>query len=283
MIDRVQPSVVQVRGRGRGGGAGVVWRSNGTIITNHHVVVGNGGQHRVLFPNGRELPAQVIASDQSLDLALLRVEASDLNAVPIGDSTQLRIGELVFAVGHPWGQPWTVTAGIVSGLGEVASPGRNWKAQYIRSDVRLGPGNSGGPLLNARGEVVGINAMIFGGDLGVAIPSHVAHRWESRLGQGRVHLGVSVQSVALPAATRQGRWAERSNGLLVVAVTPNSPAERAGLLLGDVVLDIDDIALEDTNTLVAALGRHAPGEQVGLNVWRAGALQSITVQLETLE
>jgi serine protease Do len=179
LAERSRAAVVQVAGRGRGGGAGVIWSANGRVLTNAHVVAGVGGAVRVRLADGRELPAQVLAADRRLDLALLRVEAHDLPAAPKGDSARLRVGELVFAIGHPWGQPHVLTAGIVSGLDTMAADdGR--RVPYVRTDTRLRPGNSGGPLLNSRGEVVGINAMVFGGDLSIAIPSHVAGAWVAR-------------------------------------------------------------------------------------------------------
>src|SRR5215211_8889420 len=181
LIERARPSVVQVRSGGRGTGTGVIWRSNGAILTNDHVVAHANGRIEVLLTDGRTLPATVGARNADLDLALLEVSAEDLPAAAVGDSAQLRVGELVFAIGHPWGQPWVVTAGIVSGLGAVPVGNNGRTAQYVRTDVRLAPGNSGGPLLNARGEVVGINAMIFGGDLAVAIPSHVTTAWVAGL------------------------------------------------------------------------------------------------------
>src|SRR6266496_3975607 len=158
LVERARPSVVQVRSGGRGNGTGVIWRSNGAILTNDHVVAHANGRIQVLLTDGRTLPATVGARNADLDLALLEVAAEDLPAAAVGDSSQLRVGELVFAVGHPWGQPWVVTAGIVSGLGQVpvrgasdAGVANERMAQYVRSDVRLAPGNSGGPLLNARG------------------------------------------------------------------------------------------------------------------------------------
>ncbi len=170
MVERMLPGVVQVRSAGRGGGAGVVWRTNGVIVTNDHVI-GRSERIEVALRDGRTFTAAVAARNAALDLALLQVEADDLPAALVGDSSGLRVGELVFAIGHPWGQRDLVTAGIVSGLGEIDMTGTNRTAQYIRSDVRLAPGNSGGPLINAHGEVIGINAMVFGGDLGVAIPA----------------------------------------------------------------------------------------------------------------
>jgi serine protease Do len=176
LIERVRPSIVRVGGRGRSGASGVVWPP-GVVLTNHHVVADAAAEVRVTLADGRVSAARVIRASRKLDLALLALDVDGLAPAPIGDSTRLRVGELLFAVGHPWGQPWVVTAGIVSGLGPVRLPGRRGEARLIRSDVRLAPGNSGGPLLDARGWVVGLNTMILGGDLSVAIPSAVAQSW----------------------------------------------------------------------------------------------------------
>jgi serine protease Do len=257
LVDHVRPSVVQVRSGGRGNGTGVIWRANGAILTNDHVVAHANGRIEVLLTDGRTLQATVGARNADLDLALLEVSADDLPAAAVGDSSRLRVGELVFAVGHPWGQPWVVTAGIVSGLGEVPVRGGERTAQYVRSDVRLAPGNSGGPLLNARGDVVGINAMIFGGDLAVAIPSHVASEWTVEPTRGRTYLGASVAPAAFPAPLRKGAWANREAALLVVAVAPGGPAARAGLSVGDLLLDAAGAPIEGVDALRALLSEHA--------------------------
>jgi serine protease Do len=178
LLDRVRPSIVRVHARGPAGAGGVVWRDYG-VLTNYHVVAGTNGPLRVIDSDGRAHAARVRDASRRLDLALLDVGDAELVPAPIGESARLRIGELVFAVGHPWGQPWVVTAGVVSGLGTLRLPGRAGRVESIRSDVRLAPGNSGGPLLDARGAVVGLNAMVVGGDLAVAIPSDVARRWLS--------------------------------------------------------------------------------------------------------
>jgi serine protease Do len=175
-LARVQPAIVRVHGRGPAGAGGVVWRRD-TVVTNHHVVAGARQALRVVSVDGCAHAARLLATSRRLDLALLEVPRADLQPAPIGPSARLRVGALVFAVGHPWGQPWVVTAGVVSGLGPLPIPGRVGPEWYIRSDVQLAPGNSGGPLLDARGEVVGLNAMVIGGDLAVAIPSDVVRRW----------------------------------------------------------------------------------------------------------
>src|SRR6266852_3386633 len=182
IVQRVQPSIVHVIKEGRGAGTGIVWNADGSIITNHHVVPDDTTKVEVHLADGRKLDAKLIARNPKLDLAMLHIAASDLQAVPIGDSAKLRVGEWVFAVGNPWGQRGVVTAGIVSSVSSTkASQGDRSASEqairYVKSDVILAPGNSGGPLLDADGKVVGVNAMVFGGDLAVSIPSNVVISW----------------------------------------------------------------------------------------------------------
>lgn len=272
IIGRARLGVAQVRSGGRGSGTGVVWRQ-GVILTNDHVIAHARGPVQVQLADGRIFETRIGERSPELDLAVLQVDAADLPVVTVGDSRRLRVGEIVFAIGHPWGQPWVVTAGIVSALGEMPVRGGQRSALYIRSDVRLQPGNSGGPLLNARGEVIGINAMVFGGDLSVAIPSHVAVAWAAGPG-GRVRLGVGVQQVALPA----GQWrGEQAAGLLVVGVEAGEAAQRAGVLVGDVLLAADGVALAHSGALRAALAR--AGGALRLDVLRAGMVIALNVPL----
>lgn len=172
VIEALRPSLVTVIAKRFGAGAGIIWSAEGLVLTNRHVI----GQRSpmVVLADERQLDAQVIATDEEVDLALLRVNATDLPAAPIGDSTQLRVGELVATLGHPLGQRNAASFGIVSHLGSAMTRGQRGVVPIIRTDARLAPGNSGGPLLNAAGEVVGINTMIVGGDQGIAIPAAVA-------------------------------------------------------------------------------------------------------------
>jgi serine protease Do len=251
-------------------------------MTKYHVVAGTGGDLEVQLPDGRTFDATVKDYNSTLDLALLEVKATDLPAALVDDSSQLRVGELVFAVGHPWGQRDVVTAGIVSGVGEVSVPHTGRNAQYIRSDVKVAPGNSGGPLLNARGAVVGITAMIFGGDLTVAIPSQVAEKWVGGIPSRRVYLGIGVQPVELPAVPSQHSWAQPA-GLMVVGVEPDGPASRAGLLVGDVLLAIGDKPVVDGESLRGVLAENAFNERVRLNLLRAGSLRELDIDLDSPE
>jgi serine protease Do len=273
IVQRVDPSVVQVRAEGRGGGAGFVWSADGQILTNQHVV-GGLDQVEILFPDGKSYTGPVIARNQTLDLALVKIDGINLPTVPIADASRLRVGELVIAIGHPWGQRGVVTMGIVSGNGEIPlQNGR--KAQYIRSDVRLAPGNSGGPLLNTNGEVVGINAMIFGGDLSVAIPSHVASAWVAGLlnGGGKpVTLGVQVQQVELRGLNNSGH----AFGLLIVGIAEGSLADRAGLMVGDVLLDVNGSVVPDPVVLRDTLAQYA-ASGLQIRLLRGGTIETISV------
>lgn len=169
-VDQVHHSLVQIS-NGRGAGAGTIWHNEGLIITNAHVIHGHQ-QLNVTLPDARTLPAQVIAYDESLDLAALAVEAHDLPTIQIGDSRSLKPGQWVMAVGHPWGVQGAVTSGVVIGVGahlpemSQMQPGREW----IALSLHMRPGHSGGPLVDSAGRLVGINTMITGPDVGFAIP-----------------------------------------------------------------------------------------------------------------
>jgi serine protease Do len=280
MIEAVLPGVVQVRrgtrrrGPRGGAGAGFFWSPDGFVITNHHVVAGSDGKVEVVMTDDRSFDAEVIGSSRRLDLAMLRLQnapAEDLLAPPVGDSDALRVGELVFAVGHPWGRRGAVTAGIVSGLGSVGSPfGR---ARYVQSDAYLAPGNSGGPLVNARGEVIGVNAMISRG-LSLAIPINTAGAWASsgmRTRRSRSRLGVRVQEAVLPTSSRDP--AGQEVGLVIAGVASGGPASRAGLLVGDVLLGVAGEPVEDAVSLRDALARAT--DPVRLRVMRGGEVREV--------
>jgi serine protease Do len=278
MVGRAHESVVQVRARGRGVGAGVIWDENGLVLTNHHVVAGRrrAAHTAVVLSDGRELDAEVVKSSRDLDLALLRVKGGpgDLLALPVGDSDALRVGELVYAIGHPWGWLGAVTAGVVSGIGVAGGPGGG--ARYVQSDVSLAPGNSGGPLLNARGEVVGINAMIFG-RLALSIPSNAASAWLAGARQPRPRLGVRVLPVEIPASLRGADPEIPGAGLMVAALEAGGPAEKAGLLAGDVLLGVDGGTAGDVEALLDAIA----GDGVRLRLMRGGKISVVDVDLKS--
>jgi serine protease Do len=278
MVWRAHESVVQVRSWGRGTGAGVIWDVDGFVLTNHHVVAAGrrGTRVQVALHDGRTIDAEVVKRGRDLDLALLRIKDApgDLAAASLGDSDKLRVGELVYAIGHPWGRLGAVTAGIVSGLGVVHGPGG--RARYIQSDVALAPGNSGGPLLNARGEVVGINAMIFG-RLALSVPSNAASGWLAGARERRPRLGVQILPVELPSFLRRTNAGTPEAGLMIAAIEGGGPAERAGLLVGDVVLGVGDETTHDVESLLDAMAR--AGDVVRLRVMRGAKISFVNVNL----
>jgi len=179
LVERAARSLV-VLGNGRNGlGAGIIWRADGLILTNNHVVA--GGIRSAITSAGDELSLILLACDPEIDLALLKAGVSALPAARIGNSRLLRVGELVLALGHPWGTPSAATLGCVSALGKAGTSGSGGEIEIIRSDARLAPGNSGGPFLNASGEVVGVSTMLVGGDQGIIIPSHVVESFIDRV------------------------------------------------------------------------------------------------------
>ena len=277
MVEQAHESVVQVRSGSQGAGAGVILDAGGLVLTNHHVIARRrrGRNVRVTLHDGRTFDAEVAKHGRSPDLALLRIKGGpgDLSNAPVGDSDKLRVGELVYAIGHPWGRLGVVTAGIVSGLGVVRGPGR--RTRYIQSDVSLSPGNSGGPLLNSRGEVVGINTMIFG-NLALSIPSNAASAWLAGAGERRPRLGVGLLPVELPATLRRE---DRTGGvgLMVATIEGGSPAERVGLLVGDVLFDAAGEPVNDTESLLDVLAR--AGNCVHLRVLRGGVIFETEVDL----
>jgi serine protease Do len=275
LVQTVLPSVVQVSDGQRGAGTGVIWRTDGVILTNYHVVAGQK-EIQVELRDGRTFPATVINTNESADLALLQLEATNLPAAEVDDSTTLRVGELVVAIGHPWGQKYVVTAGIASGVGTLKDERSGRTATFIRSDVALAPGNSGGPLLNARGAVVGINAMIFGGDLSVAIPSAVAREWVAGLPSRRVQLSIGLQPVELP---QQWQKAGAPTAALLVTDVPS----QTPLFVGDLLLDVAGEPIGDARAFANVLGRRAGNEQVRLNILRGGQVQPLDITVAELE
>src|SRR5215469_10426587 len=281
IVNQLQPSIVQVRNGGRGAGTGIIWSEDGYIITNHHVVPGDKAAIHVHLADGRVLDAKVVDRHPKQDLAMLQVTADNLQAASAGDSSKLRVGEWVFAIGNPWGQRGVVTAGIVSGFGTARhNDDEEQPTHYIKSDVHLAPGNSGGPLLDAEGRVIGINAMIFGGDLAVAIPSNVVSSWLEAMPGRQVTLAIELQMVELPAGIHQrvGLESGRTSRLLVVGLQATEsgglngsqqPAAK-GVFIGDVLLDAAGKPLSDAASLLDLIARRGPQDTIQLRVLRGG-------------
>ena len=258
LADRLRASTVEVSTRGRGNGSGVIWR-DGLIITNHHVAQTDAPE--VVLADGRSFPATVTARDPERDLAALKVSAIGLPVAEIGDSSELRAGHLVLAMGHPLGVKNALTLGILHAV--AGGPGGS--SRWIRADLTLAPGNSGGPMVNAQGQVIGINSMIAGG-LALAVPSNTVERFLNG-GAHPAFLGVQTQEVTFSAATASR--AGQEGGLLVLSLVDASPAARAGLLPGDILLRAGNQPLSEAGDLLALLRDTLPGTPLPLAVWRA--------------
>ncbi len=282
MFTTVQPSIVQVHTEGRGAGTGIIWNTDGHIITNNHVVAKDSARVQVFLADGRTFNATVLHRNPRLDLALLKATGDNLKPLGVGNSSKLRVGEWVFAIGHPWGQRWVVTAGIVSAQ-RTARIADDVTTQYIQSDVLLAPGNSGGPLLDADGNVVGVNAMIFGGDLSVAIPSSVVTNWLAGLTKRTVKLGIAIQTIELSDAIRQAMNTQRTSGLLVVGI--EETRQTSDVLVGDIILTVAGKPVNDPAALRSVLAQQGEAKTVALTLFRAGAvvsLEATTVVVESI-
>ncbi len=271
------------------GGSGFIISADGDILTNHHVIDG-ADLVVVRLTDRREFEAEVIGSDPLSDVALLRIKADDLPILRVGRSDALKAGEWVMAIGSPFGfLENTVTAGIVSGVGRRSlDPTQNY-VPFIQTDVAINRGNSGGPLLNTRGEVVGINSQIFsnsGGFMGVsfAIPIDVAMNAVRQIKEtGRVRrgqLGVVVQQVTREAAQSFGL--RRSVGALVSNVLPDSAAAKAGIEIGDIILEFNGTEIVQSSDLPPVVGATAPGTRAEVLVLREGERKRLTVVLDEL-
>ena len=263
----------------RGLGSGFIISGDGYVMTNHHVVDGSE-QITVTLADKREFSAKLIGSDQRTDVALLKIEASGLPAVRIGDSNRLRVGEWVIAIGSPFGLDSTVTAGIVSAKARETGE----YLPFIQTDVAVNPGNSGGPLINMRGEVVGINSQIFttsGAYAGIsfAIPVDEAMRVQEQLrSTGRVirgRIGVTIGAVSREVAEAIGL--AKAQGALVTNVDSDGPAAKAGVEAGDVVLRFDGKTIDSQSDLPRIVGGTRPGSKVSMSVWRKGTQRDLQV------
>jgi serine protease Do len=272
----------------RGLGSGVIVDANGDILTNHHVVDG-AEQITVEMPNRKTYSAKLIGSDAPSDLAVLKIEASSLPTLSLGNSDQVRVGDVCLAIGNPLGIGETVTAGIISAKSRATGLSDGSFEDFLQTDAPINQGNSGGALVNTNGELIGINSQILsttGGNIGIgfAIPSNMAKTVMAQLSKGgKVHrgqLGVAIQPMTSDIAANLGLKEVR--GVLVSGVTPASPAERAGLKTGDVIAAINGQPINDSNELRNRVASTAPGTDVTLTVIRNGKEQPVKAVLGEL-
>ncbi|HEY1874127.1 MAG TPA: DegQ family serine endoprotease [Steroidobacteraceae bacterium] len=271
----------------RGAGSGFIINSDGYILTNTHVVA-NADEVTVRLTDRREFPAKVIGADERTDVAVIKINGANLPIVKLGDPSRLKPGQWVLAIGSPFGFENSATAGIISATARSV-PGENY-VPFIQTDVPVNPGNSGGPLFNLAGEVIGINSQIFsrtGGFMGVsfAIPIDVARNVEEQLIKtGRVvrgRIGVTIQDVNAQLAESFGL--DRPRGALVSSVEKDGPAARAGVAPGDVILAVDGHPVERYGELSSAIAAMRPGTDANLALWRNGKEQTLNVKVAELK
>jgi Do/DeqQ family serine protease len=276
--------------RERALGSGVIVSADGYIVTNNHVV-SKATEIEVLLSDKRDLKGKVVGADPQTDIAVVKINATNLPVAPFGDSGQMKVGDTVMAFGNPFGQYFTVTRGSVSALGRsLSDPGSNKFEDFIQTDAAINPGNSGGALVNVRGQVIGINTAIIPGSagpggegsfigIGFAIPSNTAkHVMEDLIKTGKVsrgYLGVTIASITKEYA-KEFKVPDLA-GALVQDVTRGGPAEKAGIKNGDVIRKMNDQTLESSNQLMAMVTDMNPGTNVKLDILRDGQPMTIHV------
>ena len=281
-VEMVGPAVVRVE-RERGGGSGVIFAPDGFVLTNSHVVHG-ARQLSVTLSNGHELRADIVGDDPHTDLAVLRVDGTALPCASLGDSRRLRVGQIAIAIGNPYGFHHSATAGIVSGLGRSlrARSGRLID-DVIQTDAALNPGNSGGALVTSRGEVVGINTatILPAQGLCFAVASSTARFVATRLlSDGRIrrsYIGVGGQNTPVPREQARANGLAVTSGVLVLSIESGSPASRAGLAEGDVILSLGEHPVAGVDDLHRLLTEERIGLELPLAVLRRGRRIRLTI------
>ncbi len=301
LADRVRPAVVSLspyiakdavrqglpkRGRPANAGAGVIYNAErGLIVTNSHVVR-NVQKIKVTLMGGREIIGEVLGADEDTDLAVVYIASKvPLAEVVFGDSSKVRIGQLVIAVGNPYGLNDTTTFGIISGL-QRENINLSRYEDFIQTDASINPGNSGGPLLNIKGEVIGINTAIinYAQSIGFSIPSNmVKHVVEQLVEHGEVHrgwLGVGIDPVSEEVANRAAK-AQVGEGVIINSVFEGDPADMAGLKVGDIILKIGGSEIDSPNSMIRGIGAITPGQTINLDILRKGEHKLVPVKLES--
>jgi S1-C subfamily serine protease len=287
VAERMIPAVasLRVRQRVRGGGvdgagSAVVITPDGFALTSAHVV---GGTDRgsASFVDGREMPFDVVGKDRLSDLAVLRLQGTAPSEAELGDAERLRVGQLVVAIGNPMGFAGSVTAGVVSALGR-ALPVRSGRVveNVIQTDAALNPGNSGGALADGHGRVVGINTAVAGVGLGLAVPIDDSTRtiMHALMTDGRVQRAyIGIAGGGRPLPPRAAAAVGRSEGVEVMQVVDGSPAERAGIRSGDLIVEIDGVPVTDARDIQRLMVGEAIGRSIDAHVWRDGAVRTMTL------
>jgi serine protease Do len=271
----------------RGLGSGFIVSPDGYIVTNAHVVDG-ASEVTVKLTDRREFTAKVIGTDKRTDIALIKIDATNLQALDLNANPAIKRGEWVIAIGSPFGFESSVSAGVISGVHRALPNGQ--MVPFIQTDVAVNPGNSGGPLLNAAGQVVGVNSQIYsrsGGYMGLsfAIPADIAAKVADQLKTtGKVahgRLGVGIQGIDQTLAQSFGL--KDSGGALIGSVEKNSPAEKAGFKPGDVIRSIDGVAMVDSTDVTSRIGYAAPGTKLSVGVWRDGKAETLSATVGALD
>ena len=301
LADRVRPAVVSLspyiakdavrqglpkRGRPANAGAGVIYNAErGLIVTNSHVVR-NVQKIKVTLMGGREIIGEVLGADEDTDLAVVYIASKvPLAEVVFGDSSKVRVGQLVIAVGNPYGLNDTTTFGIISGL-KRENINLSRYEDFIQTDASINPGNSGGPLLNIKGEVIGINTAIinYAQSIGFSIPSNmVKHVVEQLVDHGEVHrgwLGVGIDPVSEEVANRAAK-AQVGEGVIINSIFEGHPADMAGLKVGDIILKIGGSEITSPNSMIRVIGAMTPGQTINLDILRKGKHSVVPVKLES--
>lgn len=302
-IKRVKPSVVKIEtrhpsARNTGIGSGVILRKDGFIITNFHVIR-NAQTIKVYLPNGKTYPAQVWKASRERDLAIIKVNATDLPVPHFGNSDKVELGQEAIAIGSPLRFSWSVTVGTISAIGRDVSAQNTYYRNLIQTDAAINPGSSGGALANSKGEVIGINTLVYTGTdkfphaqgLAFAIPINDALKIAQALvGKqnvggptgGPAWLGIDGKDVTREMADMND-WRART-GVLVKSVTAEGPAASAGIKKGDVITEADGTAVHGLGDLRGVINRHKAGDQINMVVWGLGkAKRAVQVTLETHE
>ncbi|MGQ9662870.1 MAG: DegQ family serine endoprotease [Kiritimatiellia bacterium] len=286
--DRTPPGQLspERRFRQQGQGSGFLISRDGYILTNHHVV-GDADKITVKLYNGKEYQAKRIGTDSKSEVAVIKIEGDDFSFLPLGDSSQIEVGDYVIAIGNPFGLAATVTTGVVSAKGR--NIGLADYENFIQTDAAINPGNSGGPLLNARGDVIGINTAIYsrtGGYMGIgfAIPINTAKQIKDQLiASGKVvrsYIGIYIQELTPDLA--ESFELKDQKGILVADVMKNSPAEKAGLKQGDVITKLNGRSVSDVGLFRSEIASLKPGTEVRLDYIRDGKAKSVTFATEEL-